>query len=35
MDWTMRLNEVMDYVEAHIHTTISEREIPAICEKAP
>lgn len=30
MDWTTRLNEVMDYVEEHIHTEISEQDISHI-----
>ena len=27
MDWTTRLNKVMDYVEASVHGEISEEEI--------
>lgn len=30
MDWTMRFNEVMEYVEQHIHGTISERAVSQI-----
>ena len=30
MDWTTRLNKVMDYVEASVHGEISEEEISKI-----